>query len=155
MKKLREIINGPDRLELLIKGLALGEPICFEIGDEQESISLWVKINKIQVINHASAEWQVFATLLRAQTFDQMNHSYWWVNKQENKQLISRARAEIIDKLKLVEEEVKRMIENKHYPEMYPVKLQFHCYLSNFSENYRGKIVRIEWMGNKKRMKKK
>jgi hypothetical protein len=154
MKKLREIINGPDRLELLIKGLALGKPIWFKIGDEQEYVCLWVKVNKIQVINHVSDEWQVFATLLRAETFDQIKHSYWWVEAQENKQPLSKTLTEIIDKLKLQEKEVERMICDKYYPEMYPVKLQFHCYLGHFPENYRGKITRIEWRGNKKRREK-
>jgi len=154
MKKLREIINGPDRLELLIKGLALGEPIWFKIGDEQDSVCLWVKINKIQVMNHGAGEWKVFATLLRAQTFDQIKHSYWWVEAQEKKKPLSEALAEIIDKLKLEEEEVDRMIGNKYYPEMYPVKLQLHCCLGNFPEKYRGEITRVEWRGNKKRRRK-
>ena len=154
MKKLRQIINGPDRLELLIKGLALGEPIWFKIGDEQESVCLWVKIYKIQVISHVSVEWQVFAKLFRAQTFDQIKNSFWWVEAQENKQPISKALAEIIDKLKLEEAEVERMIRDKYYPEMYPVKLQLRCYLGHYPEGSRGKIIRIEWKGNKKRRRK-
>ncbi|MBD3359512.1 MAG: hypothetical protein GF365_02290 [Candidatus Buchananbacteria bacterium] len=154
MKKLREIIHGPDRLELLIQGLALGKSIWFDIGNEHEAVRLWVKINKIEVINHVSGDWKVFAKLLRAQTFDQIQHSYWWVDAQGNKQPLSKALAEIIDKLKLREEEVEQMIYDKYYPEMYPVNLQLLYYLGHYPENDRGKIIRIEWQGNKKGRRK-
>ena len=111
MKKIREIDDAQDRMNLLVLGLAFGEPMWFSFKTSKSiNFGVYLRIMKIEVnssgkYNNPTIDsgnpdnfvWTITARILKEESKSIRNYQEY---SEKNKAL-----AEIIDKFKLLKDE--------------------------------------------------